>query len=228
MKELLNAMRLQAQLAGQGRITKMQAIVSSYDPTNYCAKVRLQPTDIETGWLPVTSAWVGNGWGMFCPPSQGDVVDVHFQEDDTDAGYIVTRFFNDSARPLSVPSGELWLVHASGAFFKLTNDGKGTFSDGHGASVVLNGDGTITSAASQWNHTGPMTVTGNVVINGTEQVTGQITGQGGMSISGGTGSSVSGNMSFTGGTLTHSGKNIGSTHTHSGVTAGASNTGAPN
>lgn len=37
-----------------------------------------------------------------------------------------------------------------------------------------------------------------------------------------------GNVSMSGGTLTHDGKNIGSTHTHSGVQVGGANTGGPN
>ena len=39
-------------------------------------------------------------------------------------GFVCLRFFNDDYRPLAVPSGELWLVHQSGAYLKLTNDGK--------------------------------------------------------------------------------------------------------
>jgi len=37
-----------------------------------------------------------------------------------------------------------------------------------------------------------------------------------------------GDVSMSGGTITHNGKNIGSTHTHSGVQTGSGNTGGPN
>jgi uncharacterized protein involved in type VI secretion and phage assembly len=117
-------MRVQAQQAGADHASSRAATVSSYDPQNYCAKVRLLPEDVETGWLPVKSQWVGNGWGLFAPPTPGDMVTVTFLEGDFTQGEITGRYFNDNARPVNVPSGELWLVHKSGSYFKLTNDGK--------------------------------------------------------------------------------------------------------
>lgn len=169
MNHLLNAMRAQAQLAQGGKATVRIGLVSSYDPGSYCVKVRLQPEDVETGWLPLASPWVGNGWGLFCPPTVGDSIEVQFQEGSAEAGIACQRLYSDADRPLSVASGELWLVHQSGAFFKLTNDGKGSFSDGHGASVVLNGNGTISSAGA-WSHTGDLTASGT--ITGTTDVVG--------------------------------------------------------
>lgn len=167
MRKLLNVMRLQAMQAMSDTATVRIGLVDSYDPINYCAKVKLQPENVITGWLPVTSQWVGNGWGFFTPPTIGDLVEVHFQEGSFEAGIINLRFFNDNARPLPVPSGELWMQHKSGAFFKLLNSGAATFSDAHGASVTLNGDGTITSQATQWNHAGNMTITsGNLKVAG--------------------------------------------------------------
>jgi phage baseplate assembly protein V len=124
MRGLLNVMRAQADMAGSGRAAVRLALVSSYDPVNYCAKARIQPEDTETGWLPVVSPWTGNGWGLFAPPTPGDLVEVQFQEDDIEAGFICQRFYNDTDRPLTVQSGEFWLVHQSGSFIKLTNDGK--------------------------------------------------------------------------------------------------------
>lgn len=156
-----NLMRQIAHMATQEQAKTTICTVTSYDPNTYSAKV-MTPAGQETGWLPVTSQWIGNGWGMFCPPTSGDMVEVQFQEDGNEAGFICGRFFNDQERPLAVPSGEFWLVHKSGAFFKLMNNGKASFSDGQGATVTLNGDGTITSAASTWNHTGNVNVTGTI------------------------------------------------------------------
>lgn len=123
MQPLLNAMRLQAMMQGDARISMRLAVVSSYDQDNYCVKVLFQPEGIESGWLPVSSPWIGNGWGLFMPPSQGDVVQVHFQEDDFNAGIVAMRQFTDTERPLSVPAGEFWLVHKSGSLLKFHNDG---------------------------------------------------------------------------------------------------------
>ena len=162
MRSLQNIMRMQATNAFGDRASTRLAIVDSYDPNTYSAKVRIQPEDIISGWLPVLSQWVGNGWGMFAPPAIGDLVEVQFQEDSFQAGLICQRFFNDINRPLNVPSGEFWLQHKSGAFFKLLNNGSATFSDGKGATVTLNGDGTISSTASTWTHTGHLKVTGDI------------------------------------------------------------------
>jgi len=105
-------------------------IVSGFDPVRYCAKVRLQPEppdqpagSTETGWLPVLALWGGNGWGLFCPPSPGDVVEVQFQEGGREAGIVLGRFFSTVTQPLPAPSGEFWLVHQSGSKLKFHNDG---------------------------------------------------------------------------------------------------------
>lgn len=124
MRHLLNAMARQAALGAAGTMSTRLGTVTSYDPNLYCVKVLIEPEEIETGWIPVTSAWVGNGWGIFCPPSSGDLVELQFQEGDIQAGVACSRFFTDDARPLPVPSGELWLVHGTGAFIKLLNSGK--------------------------------------------------------------------------------------------------------
>lgn len=206
-----NAQRLQAMRAAGNRHGILAGVVTSYDPNKYSAKVTLQPDDLKTGWLPVAAHWIGNGWGMFSPPSPGDQVNVEFIDGDIGAGTVTARIWDDNNRPLPVPAGEFWLVHAKGQSFKLTNDGALTITDGHGAVVVLdghgkltltdshgatvtlNGDGTITSAASTWNHTGDVNVTGTVTAT-TDVVGG--------------------------------GKHL-ATHTHSGVQSGGSNTGPP-
>ncbi len=174
MKSHINQIRQFAQQATQGQAQTRVGLVSGYDPNTYSAKVAIQPEGVETGWLPITSIWVGNQWGLFCPPTIGEMVEVEFQGDSFESGMIVGRFFYDSARPLNVPSGEFWLVHEKGALFKLLNDGSATFSDGHGATVTLNGDGSITSQANTWNHTGPVNVIGDVSVTGAVQATGNI------------------------------------------------------
>lgn len=165
MRGLLNTMKLHAQQQVGQIATVRVGQVSSYDPGNYSAKVLLQPEGAETGWLPVMSQWVGNGWGLFSPPTPGDLVEVQFIDGDFTQGVVCLRFFNDLARPLNVPSGELWLVHKSGAYVKLTNDGKLSLSDGHGASIALNGDGTIASTGT-WTHTGQFTASVDVIGGG--------------------------------------------------------------
>ena len=152
MRGILNVMRLQAQMQGSQTAHTRIGKVRGYNPANYCVKVLLQPENVETGWLPILSPWVGNGWGMFAPPVVDDLVEVQYQEGDFNAGMVCQRFFNDISRPLSVPSGEFWLVHQSGSSLKFHNDG----------SVELIAVGTLSSSAPQWNHTGPVNITGTL------------------------------------------------------------------
>jgi phage baseplate assembly protein V len=200
MKQLLNIVKLHAiQAVNTRAFTKLGNIVG-YDPGMYAVKVAIQPGGNQTGWIPLLTPWAGNGWGMFCAPNLGDMVEVQFQEGDYDAPISCMRFFTDTNRPLKVPAGEFWLVHSTGSMLKFTNDGKVTFTSNTDMNVTVNGNlnaavtGNITSNAAQWNHTGNMTVTGT--LTGTTDVIG-----GGKSLK---------------------------THTHSGVSTGAGNTGAPN
>jgi len=156
MRHLLNAQRAAAQQAGQGRAATRHGTVSSYDPGAYAVKVLLQPDNALTGWIPLKSAWVGNGWGLFCPPSIGDAVEVDFQEDDGGAGSVGLRFFNNADRPLPCPSGEFWLVHGSGSLLKFLNDG----------SVELTAPGEITYTAARHRFAGPVRMDDTLNVDG--------------------------------------------------------------
>jgi phage baseplate assembly protein V len=164
---LHNAMRLQALRALDRTVGSRLGTVTSYDPNRYAAKVTLQPDDLQTGWLPVAAIWVGPDWGLFSPPSPGDLVKVEFVDGDVGAGTVTGRYWTTDAPPLSVPSGEWWLIHAKGQFIKLTNDGKLTLSDGQGATITLDGSGNVNSQAKQWNHTGPVHFSDNVQVDKT-------------------------------------------------------------
>lgn len=152
MKGLLNTMRGQASMALNGKTFVRLGLVDSVDPGNYSAKVRIQPEDVLTNWLPIASPWVGNGWGLFAPPTVGDMVEVQFPSGDPESGFISQRLYNDIDRPLNVPAGEFWLVHKSGSMLKFHADG----------SVEIKANAGITSSATSWAHTGNITVTGTL------------------------------------------------------------------
>lgn len=148
MDSFLNVVKAQAsaldQSAGQPRL----AVVSSVDPAAYTARIILQPEGVLSGWLPVLSSWIGAGWGLACPPSPGDQVLVLPQEGDAEHGIIAGRLWSATQAPPPAPSGELWLVHKSGSFVKLVNDG------------------SISGSATAWVLTGDVHVTGSVVVSG--------------------------------------------------------------
>jgi phage gp45-like len=130
MDGLFNALKAQATALDRSVGQPRFGVVASVDPTHATARVTLQPEGVLTGWLPILSPWVGAGWGLVCPPSPGDQVLVLPQEGVADHGVIVGRAFSGPQMPPAAPVGELWLVHKSGSFLKLTNDG----------TVQVNGD----------------------------------------------------------------------------------------
>jgi phage baseplate assembly protein gpV len=123
MDRFLNAVKMHADSLVQGQGQPRFGTVTSVNPATATARVAFQPEGVLSGWLPLLSSWVGAGWGMVCPPAPGDQVLVLAQEGNAEHGVIVGLAFSSSQQPPSAPSGEFWLVHGSGAFIKLQNDG---------------------------------------------------------------------------------------------------------
>ncbi len=128
MQDVMNAVRGEAERVSSRISTLRMGTVSSYDPGSYSVKVRLQPEDIETGWVPVMSPSVGNGFGLFSPPTPGDAVVVGFQEGNTEVPIVLGGLYNDVDRPDvqgagGVPSGDKWLVHPKGMRIRLHGEG---------------------------------------------------------------------------------------------------------
>lgn len=119
-------------------------IIQSFDPSTYSARVLVQPEGNLSGWLPVLTQWVGNGWGLFAPPSPGDQVRLVPQEASAQDYVIIGGMFSLVDKPLPAPSGEFWLVHQNGQFIKLLNDGS-------------------ISSSGTWNHEGDFHATGAVI-----------------------------------------------------------------
>ena len=172
MHGLTNMMRREAERAMDRKAVPCYGVVTSYDPDTYSAKVQLQPSNQETGFLPIHSPWSGNGWGMFAPPSPGDLVEVNFQEDGKNAGMIGLRQFGNQLRPLPVPSGEFWLVDSLGNSFKFTG-GKLTLN-GHTEIDVTAPTINVVSTVAVNVTTPTMTLSGNLIVDGNINATGNI------------------------------------------------------
>ena len=180
MDHLLNIIRREALRVLGTRATVQAATVSSYDPANHAAKVLYQPENTESGWLPVGSLGVGNGFGVYFAPNVGDQVMVHFLNGQREAGVIGPRLYSDADRPLNVPAGELWLMQSPtcgiklqggdaitviGATLNASITGDGTITVGGDLGVSIAGAGTITTGTLTVN--GSLAVTGAISSNGT-------------------------------------------------------------
>ena len=172
MDAFSNMIRKHAAMINVGRAACRIGIVKNYNPgpPYPTVKVALQPDGTLTGYLPITAQWVGNGWGMFGAPNIGDCCEVQFQEDGAGGGFVVGRFWNVDAQGIPVPSGEFWCVHESGAYFKLTNDGKLSLNDAAGSTIIMNGDGTGTIS-----FVNGLTVNAETTLNGSLDVSDNVT-----------------------------------------------------
>ena len=152
MQRFLNAIKAHATALDHAQGQPRFALVTSVDPARYAARVTLQPENVLTGWLPILSPWIGAGWGLACPPSPGDQVLVLPQEGDAEHGVIVGGSWSDSAQPPGAPVGELWLVHRSGSFLKLSNDGTVQIQgDLHVAGDVYDRHGSLAQLRRHYN-----------------------------------------------------------------------------
>jgi phage baseplate assembly protein gpV len=145
---LQNHQRLQALMAAGQLAAPKKGLVTSYDPENYAVKVKLQPSDIETGWLPIVTLMAGQGWGVYFGPAIGDQAAVAFEDGSVEAGFCLGFLPSDEDKPPKVPSGEGWIVSSSEAFLKLLPDGVIGMKAPGGlnieADVVVTGDLTTT------------------------------------------------------------------------------------
>lgn len=186
MEGLLNIVRREvARGLGMRGFTRV-GLVDSYDPVNHAAKVLYQPEGVLSGWLAVGSGMSGNGYGVHFAPSRGDQVLVHFLEGSKADGVIGMRLFSTADRPLNVPAGELWAIHASGSGWKFHNDGSGEIVTAGALTATVGGDlnaditgaATITAASVNLGGTGGRgvarigdPVAGGVITGGSGRVT---------------------------------------------------------
>nr|WP_277629129.1 phage baseplate assembly protein V [Pantoea ananatis] len=148
-----------AQQTNAGVSRTRQGVITAYDPASYTVKVQLQPTGEETGWIPLSTPWAGNGWGMAAGPAIGAVVEVEFDSGLMGAGMAAGQFYNDSDRCPGPPSGEFWIVHQSGSLLKFLNTGE----------ILVSSGIKLTYSAPQHHFTG-----GDVLMDGNLKVVGDI------------------------------------------------------
>lgn len=96
-------------------------IISSSNPDDSTIKVKIQPEDVETGFIPYATPWIG--W--YAPPNIGDQCLVIYQEGSKNVPIgALLLYWNNSRPPSGVKQTEAILKHTSGSFIKLTEEGK--------------------------------------------------------------------------------------------------------
>jgi hypothetical protein len=112
------------------RYSQRHGQVTSYDPKTYRAKVRFMPSGQQSGWLPIETGHIGNGYGIAVGlnagdgEKTGDQVVVRFSENDFEGGTIVQRVHSDVDKPPHVESGELCIYCQWGQQIRFDKDGK--------------------------------------------------------------------------------------------------------
>jgi hypothetical protein len=149
LEQHLNAARREAERVLSNVAQPRMAVVSSYDQDRYAIKARLQPENTETGWMPLGSLSVGNGFGIFAPPAIGDQIFVLFQEGAGGSPVAIASLYSDEDRPVveglgGTPAGEMRIVSSKGARIRLLADGQIEIRQKAGTQVVLKPDGTVT------------------------------------------------------------------------------------
>jgi hypothetical protein len=115
------------------RKSERHGLVTSYDPKTYRAKVRFQPSGQTSGWLPIETGHIGNGYGMAVGlvagdgQQTGDQVVCRFDFDDFEGGKIVQRVHSDVDKPPMVESGEMVMWTQWGQQIRFNKDGSITF-----------------------------------------------------------------------------------------------------
>jgi hypothetical protein len=63
MRSLHNFVHRAVEKFSAGRHSERHGLVTSYNPQTHLAKVTFQPEGMESGWLPIETSHIGNGWG---------------------------------------------------------------------------------------------------------------------------------------------------------------------
>lgn len=116
-------------------------LVSAYDPDKHAVKVQLQPEGTMTGWIPLTSMSVGNGFGVAFAPNIKDQVEINFDSGDHQSARVMTRHFSKEDKAPRLEAGEFALIHGSGSQIKQSKDGTVTIAGAGAVAVGKTGGG---------------------------------------------------------------------------------------
>lgn len=194
--------------------------IAQLDEAN--ARVKVSVAGLSTDWLPWITARAG-ATRTWSAPRPGEQVVVLAPYGDPAQAVVLPSLYQDShPAPASSKDAErVVFPDGSNVDYNSANNTLEVTVGGAGKVVVNCKEATINADTSVTLNTPQTTCKGKLTVEGL------LTYLAGMNGSTGSGASASitGNVDFSGGSLTHNGKNIGSTHTHSDPQGGT--TGAP-
>lgn len=190
-------------------------IISSFDPVTQSVKVRYQPEDTLSGWIPLNTPGGGaSGFtaGIAIGPHVGQALIIGFLEGDRESPFVMARMFTDSEIPPAAGEGDIRIRHESGtrinfgigsiaiveasalvdgARIDLPVNGSVTVHDKSGAGIAIDGTGAITVAALAGK---PLTLSANgssLVIDASGNMTLTLAAGMAMQVAGAAGAGVS-------------------------------------
>lgn len=160
----LNIIRREAERVVDRRASGVRiGTVTSYDPAAHAVKLALQPEGTLTGWLPLASIGVGNGFGVYVGATTGHAYAAYFHEGDVEAGIIIGRLPTDSEAAVSAQPGEIIVKSPTGSLISLLQDGSVTVQDKGGAVIAFDGSGDITMTGKA-GQTIKLDASGNIIL----------------------------------------------------------------
>lgn len=156
-----------AERVAQTRGVPRWGIVASVDPTRMRVRVRVQPEDVLSGWLPVVQPGAGAGATMVFVPVVGQM--AYLSADNAEAEHgVVVGFAHSDAAP--VPG----MGQAIGGSAAALQPGEGAIFGRGGSYIRLCADGTILFHGDT-NIDGKLTVSGDIIgqqnVRATQDVT---------------------------------------------------------
>ena len=145
--------------------------ISAYNPNNYTVRAVLQPQNIETGWMPLASPWVGPSLGAVFGPPIGTDCRIDFIDGNAQASIAGGRFFNAKNPPPVVQSGQAAIVDSKGSYVRLNNDGTITL----GAPTGITSTTPLLKQVGNMEIDGTLQVTQDTKLQSTVEVTGALT-----------------------------------------------------
>ena len=168
-EEFLNLIRREIERSKANSAQTKPALVTAYDPDRHAIKATLQPEGVETGWFPIATHAIGNGYGLTVGPQIGDQIKVGFDDGDINTPHMMGRVHSDTDRPPKALPGETLLQHSNGGKISLTAAGATVSIGGTTFNIAPSGAVTINAGSNPVNITGAVSFTGpSVQHNGHE------------------------------------------------------------